>query len=198
VLAYPPQRSRASARATRVTRVVYLHGVHGKAENGCPWLRTGASELGWLVCPEANERLANGTFSWAGSVSDVRAVVARAEHAIVNEGAEPDAPGVLVGFSQGAYVALDLVRAEPGRWGGLVLLGAEIEPNAASLRSAGVSRVALLAGDLDGSSASVKRAAVRRHRGGIAATFKSLGRVGHTYVGEDRDALHDAIVWAGG
>src|SRR5690606_12223222 len=44
VLAYPP------ADATRPI-VVYLHGVHGRAENGCPWMRAGTRD-GWLLCPE--------------------------------------------------------------------------------------------------------------------------------------------------
>src|SRR5215207_6529888 len=42
VLAYP------AADAAKPT-VVYLHGIHGRAENGCPWMRAGD---GWLVCPE--------------------------------------------------------------------------------------------------------------------------------------------------
>ena len=51
VLAFPP----ATKAERKPLSVVYLHGMHGRASNGCPWFRGGASELGWLVCPEAIE-----------------------------------------------------------------------------------------------------------------------------------------------
>lgn len=189
VLAYPP-------RAGDLT-VVYLHGIHGRAENGCPYLRAGASEIGWLVCPEANMPDAPG-FTWAGSAMDKRAIVERAERAAHARGADPSAPGVVVGFSQGSYVALELVRAGLGRYRGLVLLAADVAPTAAELRGAGVSRVALGAGDRDAASLPLRRTVERLAAEGFEARFVSLGAVGHTYTAEDPSALADAIAWAGG
>lgn len=191
ILAFPP-RSPA-----KPLTVVYLHGIHGRAENGCPWLHEGASEIGWLVCPEANEHLANDTFSWAGSVSDQRAVVARAEHAAQAQGADPESPGVLVGFSQGAFVALDLVHARLGHYRGIVLIGAEVEPSRAMLAADGIDRIVFAAGDLDGASAPMKRAAEHLRREGMNVRFVSLGRIGHSYETTDKEALRDAIAWAG-
>jgi predicted esterase len=201
ILAFPPASGFASASdappSSRALTVVYLHGIHGLPANGCPWLRDGASELGWLVCPEANERLSNGTFSWGGTVASQREVVARAERAAQAQGADPSAANVLVGFSQGAYVALDLVRAHLGRYRGLVLIGADVTPSRKLLQEGGVSRIVLAAGDLDGASAPMKRAAEQLRREGIDVRFVSLGRIGHSYATPDRDALRDAIVWAG-
>jgi predicted esterase len=194
ILAFPP---RATTNDTKPLTVVYLHGVHGRAENGCPWLREGASELGWLVCPEANEHLANDTYSWTGSVVEQRAIVARAEKAARAQGADPESAGVLVGFSQGAYVALDLVRAHLGHYRGLVLIGADVTPSHAMLASAGVDRVVFAAGDLDGASAPMQRAADQLRRDGMDARFVSLGRIGHSYETTNKDALSDAIAWVG-
>jgi predicted esterase len=193
ILAFPPRTN-----ATKPLTVVYLHGVHGRAENGCPWLRAGASELGWLVCPEANEHLSNDTFSWAGSVTDQRAVVARAERAAQAQGADPASPGVLVGFSQGAYVALDLVHAGLGRYRGLVLIGAEVEPSREVLVAGGIDRIVLAAGDLDGASLPMRRSAERLRARGLDVRFVSLGHIGHSYETTDREGLRDAIAWAGG
>ena len=191
VLAYaPPTR-------TRDRVVVYLHGIHGRAENGCPHLRAGASSVGWLVCPEANVVEAPG-FTWGGSVSDKRAIVSRAEQAAYARGADPSKPGVIVGFSQGSYVALELVRARLGRYEGLVLLGADVEPDARELARAGVRRVVLGSGDRDAPRAALERTAARLRKEGVEARFTSLGAVGHTYVAEDPAALADAIAWAGG
>jgi predicted esterase len=193
ILAFPP---RVPAQAKPLT-VVYLHGIHGRAENGCPWLREGSSELGWLVCPAANEHLANDTFSWAGTAADQRAVVARAERAAQAQGADPASASVLVGFSQGAFVALDLTARHLGRYRGLVLIGADVAPSRAMLEASGVNRIVLAAGDLDGSSAPMRRAAEHLRREGMDARFVSLGRIGHSYETTEKEALRDAIVWAG-
>jgi predicted esterase len=196
ILAFPPLAGpQAPAKALTV---VYLHGIHGRAENGCPWLRDGASELGWLVCPDANEPLANGTFSWGGTAAEQRAVVARAERAAQAQGADAESATVLVGFSQGAYVALDLVHGHLGRYRGLVLIGADVAPSYATLEAARVGRIVLAAGDLDGASGPMKRATERLVREGMDARFVSLGRIGHSYATSEREALRDAIVWAGG
>jgi pimeloyl-ACP methyl ester carboxylesterase len=199
ILAFPPASASASAsaRGAHSLTVVYLHGIHGLPQNGCPWLASGASELGWLVCPAANTQLPNGTFSWGGTVAAQREVVARAERAAQESGADPDAANVLVGFSQGAYVALDLVHARLGRVRGLVLIGADVAPSRAMLEAAGVSRIVLAAGDLDGASAPMKRATARLVREGMDARFVSLGAIGHSYETTEKEALRDAIVWSG-
>ena len=194
ILAFPPRAPAASKAMT----VVYLHGVHGRAENGCPWLREGSSELGWLVCPEANQHLANDTFSWAGTTTEQYEVVARAERAAHAQGADPESASVLVGFSQGAYVAMDLARGHLGHYRGLVLIGAEVAPSRAMLDSAGIARIVLAAGDLDAASGPMRRAAEHLRREGMDARFVSLGRIGHSYETTEKDALRDAIVWAGG
>jgi len=191
--AFPPSKT-ASARPMTV---VYLHGAHGRADNGCPWFRAGTSELGWLVCPEAIEEQPDGSWSWGADVFEQSPVVARALRAAVANGSSPE-PGVAVGFSQGSYVALDLVKARLAKFRGLVLLGAELHPNARTLRDAGVQRVALGAGSLDGAHASLVEEAQRLAAEGLEARFFDLGRVGHTYAAEDTTALHDAITWAGG
>ncbi len=198
VLAYPPRSAAASPSSRAPLTVVYLHGIHGRPENGCPWLREGASEVGWLVCPAANSRLPNDTFSWGGTLAEQHAVVARAEHAAKAQGASADGANVIVGFSQGAYLAIDLVRARLGHYRGLVLIAADVEPSRAMLGAAGVDRIVLAAGDLDGSSAPLRRTAERLRREGMDVRFVSLGRIGHSYETTEKESLRDAIVWAGG
>ncbi len=192
ILAFAPRAS-----AGKPLTVVYLHGIHGRAENGCPWLRDGATEIGWLVCPSANAHLANDTYSWGGTILEQRAVVARAERAAQAQGADPASANVIVGFSQGAYVALDLVGAQLGSYRGLVLIGADVDPAKALLDAGGVGRLVLAAGSLDASFGPLRRAAERLRREGMAVRFVDLGRIGHTYQTTDKEALRDAIVWAG-
>ena len=193
ILAFPPR-----AAIAQPLTVVYLHGIHGRAENGCPWLREGASQIGWLVCPAANTHLANDTYSWGGTVFDQRAVVARAERAAQAQGADAASANVIVGFSQGAYIAIDLVSAHLGHYRGLVLIGADVDPAKALLDAGGVGRIVLAAGSLDASFAPLQRAAARLQAEGMDVRFVDLGRIGHTYQTTDKEALRDAIAWAGG
>lgn len=194
LMAYPP----ATRAATRPLTVVYLHGMRGRAENGCPWFRAGASEQGWLVCPEAIERQPDGSWSWGADVFKQAPIVEGALRAARANGASSE-PGIAVGFSQGSYVALDLVKARLAKFRGLVLLGAELHPNAKTLRDAGVVRIALGAGQLDHVAyASLAEEAKRLSSEGIETRFFDLGRVGHTYVVDDTTILNDAIAFAGG
>jgi predicted esterase len=193
LMAFPPSKSASRQPMT----VVYLHGRHARVANGCPWFRSGASELGWLVCPEGAEAQPDGSWSWGGDVFAQGVIVNRTLRTAVANGATKE-PGVAVGFSQGSYVAVDLVKARLARFRGLVLLGAEMHPNAQMLRDAGVKRVALGAGALDASHGSLVEEARRLDGEGLEARFFELGRIGHTYTVEDTTVLRDAIAWAGG
>jgi len=200
LMAYSPARPARGGARPAASTVVYLHGRNARVENGCPWFRGGASTLGWLVCPEGvrdDAANARSTHSWGGDVLVQAPIVAAALDAAVGEGASRE-PGVAVGFSQGAYVALDLVRARLARFRGLVLLGADLHPSADHLREAGIARVALGAGSFDEAHDALVREASRLQESGFEARFFELGRVGHTYATDDPETLREAIVWAGG
>jgi predicted esterase len=194
-LAYAPTNAKKQNSIT----VVYLHGVNGRAENGCPHFRSGASEVGWLVCPEGVQKdESTRTASWGGDVVKQGVVVSRALKAAESKGASKD-PGVAVGFSQGSYVALDLVKTNLGHFRGLVLIAApEAHPSAQKLQSAGIKRVVLAAGSRDHSHDALVEDVKRLQSEGMDARFVDLGNIGHTYATEDNALLHDAIVWAAG
>jgi pimeloyl-ACP methyl ester carboxylesterase len=185
--------NRENARAT----FVYLHGVCGLTQNGCGHFE-GAP--GWLVCPQANTACANGGSAWGGSVQDKIAVVDAALEA--SRAAWPEsrrAPVVLVGFSQGAYVAMDIARAQPGRFAGMLLLGADTGHAVDRLRAAHVPRVGLVCGAYDMMFPIMRDTprALAQSTPGVAALFGSLGHVGHTYVAEDGtdDVLSSMLSW---
>jgi pimeloyl-ACP methyl ester carboxylesterase len=183
--------STAEARAT----FVYLHGMCGVTTNGCGHFR-GAP--GWLVCPQANDPCSNGGASWRGSTKEKIALVDRALAAARAHWPESaKAPVVLVGFSQGAYVAVDVARAQPRRFDGLLLMGAFVRSSAGELREAGVRKVAMACGALDMTFPVMRETAQRLVAQRYPARFESLGRVGHTYAAEaDGDgALTSLLAW---
>lgn len=177
---------------------VYLHGISGRATNGCPRFRAGTAGHAWLVCPRGSVHLDGGTSSWGGTVTERASVVFRAEEAAVAAGADAAGPRVLIGFSQGAMIALDHATRHPGRYDALVLVAGQIEPEATSLRAAGIRKVVLAAGALDMTYRDLERSTARLVHDGFDARFVSLGRVGHTYVAEDAAVLDDAIAWSFG
>lgn len=190
-LAYPPLPRAASAPAT----FVYLHGIHGRADRGCPVFRAGTSELGWLVCPEAPVEGPVGFFSWGSDLPAQANVLRASVDAARRAGAATDLP-VVIGFSQGSFLALDLLKTRLARARALVLLGADVHPSVTRLRAAGVERVVLGSGSRDAPYASLVRETARLEAEGMPARFVDLGAVGHTYATEAPAALHDAIAWA--
>ena len=89
------------------------------------------------------------------------------------------------------------MRGHLGSYRGLVLIAADVAPDRALLEGAGVSRVVLAAGELDASFAPLRNAAARLAQEGFDVRFVSLGKIGHTYQTTEKEALRDAIVWAG-
>lgn len=185
VLAYPP----GASAAKDAPLVVYLHGVHGRAENGCPFMRTGPN-AGWLVCPDPKVKAGEG-WSWTGKVQKDDVIVSNAIKATGSS-----APRVAVGFSQGAYLTLDLLEKKKESFRSIVLLGASVDPDAKLLKARGVKRVVLGASKDEPWHASLQKRVAKLQRAGIDARFVSLGHVGHIYVGENPEVLREAIAWA--
>jgi dipeptidyl aminopeptidase/acylaminoacyl peptidase len=186
VLAYPP----GPAAKEDAPLVVYLHGVKGRAENGCPFMRAG-TDAGWLVCPEPKVKDGEG-WSWTGKVQKDHVIVANAIRATRST----STARVAVGFSQGAYLTVDLLKKKKESWQAIVLLGASVNPDAKMLKARGVKRVVLGASKDEPWHGSLQKNVAKLKRAGIDARFVSLGHVGHMYVGEDTEALREAIAWA--
>ena len=178
--------------------IVLLHGRCGHVQNACSEFRGAAHPFGWLVCPSANARCAGGGASWAGDAREKQAMVDAAIAAVADRAkgeVDASAPGLLIGFSQGAYVGLDIALRNPKKYRALLLIGAEVAPTAASLRAAGVRRVVLAAGVYDGARPAMDEAAKRLAGEGYPARFVSLGAVGHTYVPDKAGVLDEAVGW---
>jgi len=189
VLAFPPEN-----RGGKQPVFVYLHGILGGPERGCAEMARSVPTYGWLVCPHANVREGD-RYSWGGSLAEQWSVVRAAVAQVAQEPeVDPSAPIVLLGFSQGAYVASDLIAAYPGAIRGALFVGANVRPTKATLERAGVKKVGFAAGLYDGSYAFMAESAKQLEQAGYRAQFRSLGKVGHTYVGDAEAAALDSLV----
>ena len=133
---------------------------------------------------------------WTGSTKQLTATVTSSLQALARENPTVDlARKVLVGYSLGATAALRIVSASEGEWRGLMLLNAGLDPHPATLEAAGLLRVALVAGERDGSRNGLRRATDRLLRAGLDARFFSLASTGHFFDGTSETRLVEPLEW---
>jgi predicted esterase len=191
-VAYPP-----ADPTTPRPAIVFLHGMWAGPEDACPPLRDAATRFGFLVCPRGNTPFDAGTM-WTGTAAEAAGPLRTAldEAARLTPGKlDRAAEGTLVGYSNGAYFAAELARAQPGRWPGLVLLGMNLDLDPARLLAAGVRRVVLAAGEQDDTRAPMQALAQKLDAAGLSARFVSLGPGGHAFPPDMASRTCAMIAW---
>jgi predicted esterase len=177
---------------------VYLHGMWASPEDSCGLFEAAATPFGYLVCPRGNAPLGEGKM-WAGGY----ATVAPNVHAALDAAAatlggqlERTGGGTMMGYSNGAYFAVQIAQSEPGKWTSLVLLSMRLELDAARLRAAGVRRVVLGAAEKDAAREAMQASTDRLLATGLPARFVSLGPGGHELPSDIAARLCDSVAWA--
>lgn len=136
---------------------------------------------------------------WSGTYASVAPsvhVALRAADSLAPGKLDQSRGGTLVGYSNGAYFAVQVAEFEPGKWSGLVLLSMRLDIDAARLRRAGVRRVVFAAGNRDAARASMRALAEKTNAAGLESRFMSLGRVGHEFPSDMSSRMCVAIAWA--
>jgi predicted esterase len=191
-VAYPPVDATAARPA-----IVYLHGMWAGPEQECGVFERAATPFGFLVCPRGNTP--NGEWwMWTGTYATVAPQLRAALNAastLAPGKLDRSGGGTLIGYSNGAYFAVEVAMAEPGKWTGLVLLSMRVELDVARLRAAGVRRIVLAAGEKDGTRASMQAAAERTDAAGLPTRFMSLGPGWHDFPPDMSARMCDAVAW---
>lgn len=181
VLVFPPADRTAARPIT-----VMLHGMCDIPENECPYFARVAAKDSWLICPRGTLTCASAGATWAYSrrAETIDAAIRRVE--AEHEGlVDAHTNSTLIGFSLGAFVAMDLANREPTRWAQVVLIGGKVVPDMRHL-ARGTTHFVFGAGELDQSYSHMAASVRRLQRAGVAATFLSLGHVGHRFA-DDMD-----------
>jgi predicted esterase len=180
--------------------ILYLHGMWSSPEEQCSVFEHAATPFGFLVCPRGNAPNGEGRM-WVGNYASVAPQVHAALDA-ANELArgklDRRGEGTLIGYSNGAYFAVEIALAESGRWSGLVLLSMRLELDAARLRAAGIQRIVLAAGEKDGARTSMQALADRTDAAGLPTRFTSLGPGGHEFPADMSARMCEAVAWVRG
>lgn len=174
--------------------VVFLHGMCALPEWECPVFR-GATSAAWLLCPPGPAACGGGGAMWVGTT---RALTGRVDRASDKLGEQEDidlAKRALVGYSLGGPAALRIALDQPGRYQRLMFVNTSVAPSRAQLERGKISRVALVAGEADGTAAKLKSLATRLARVGVHARYFGLKKTGHYFDSQSEERMHEPLEW---
>lgn len=178
----------------RVT--VLLHGMCGEPQNACSHFAPQVTADEHLICPRASRRCEGGGSTWpqSGFEEKIERAVRRAQDAL-GETIDETHGRTLIGYSLGAYRALELAQHGAGKYPRVMLIGARILASPKRLRANGVERLLLSAGAWDMMLGPMRRETERLVRGGFTARFLGLGPVGHAFTPSLQEYLPEALRW---
>ncbi len=109
--------------------IVYLHGRGADPKYYCRRWSHVARNLGWLICPSGQEDRGDGKRGWGNSWPGGRNVVMAAIDGLRRRyGRRVQLYGnTLVGFSEGAFVAMNVGLREPHTFNRWLILGADTD-----------------------------------------------------------------------
>jgi predicted esterase len=175
-----------------------LHGMCSTPRAACPQLAAGLTHWGWLVCPRAALACENGEATWA---IDPSRTITRSLERFTDDFADlavVDERAVLIGFSLGAFRAVQLVQSGKLPWRRLILIGAKVPIDPDKLKRAGVERILLTAGERDAARSAMQSQARMLKARGVAAGFMSFGPIGHELPVDAAERLSAALAWVQG
>lgn len=178
---------------------VVLHGMCGQPANACRHFASQVTPDQHLICPRARQRCSGGGSSWPqlGFAEQIERAVLRATSTL-GERVEETAGRTLVGYSLGAFRALELAEHGAHKYPRVMLIGAKIFPNQRRLRESGVERLLLSAGSWDMMHDHMQGETRRLARGGFPTRFLGLGPVGHAFTPSFQQYLPQALQWLRG
>lgn len=182
--------------------IMYLHGRGADPASYCRrWARV-ARNLGWVVCPAGPEDRGDGKRGWNNNWAEGRHVVVGALDALRRKyGRRVQLFGnTLIGFSEGAYVAMNVGLREPKTFNRWLILGADTDywgaSGMATLPEAKgrVRRVYLITGrhdDVVEDAAEVRRWLLRA---GVPVRVSTPKDMGHEVALEAKSSMYEAAL----
>lgn len=164
--------------------IMYLHGRGGNPAEDCKkWAHVG-TQFGWVVCPQGSGQSENGGRTWSnGDAAHVAeatmdALKAKFGNKVQRRG------NVLVGFSEGAWAAMNVGLADQRTWNRWLILGASDAywgdvSAALDKDKRKVRRVYLLTGENDGVAQNTLRVGETLKKVKVPCKVKLVPGMGH-------------------
>lgn len=186
--------------------IVYLHGRGGRPDHDCRrWARV-ARSLGWLVCPSGPSPYGAGR-AWDNNWPTAHRATMAAIRALRAEyGRRVQLWGnTLIGFSEGAYAAMNVGVREPRTFNRWLILAANSTywggPGLEALGSARdrVRRVYLITGERDEVVDGTREVESWLRKAGVTTRVSTPNDMGHEVMLERKPELYRAaLTWLDG
>jgi predicted esterase len=173
--------------------LLYIHGRGGNALEDCrKWARV-ARRFGWIVCPEGPSSGDSGGRTWNNDPDTAKRIIDATVSALRArfKGRVRGRGNILIGFSEGAFIAQQVGVRDPVHWNRWLILAANdrywsgdapqlLEQNRSKIR-----RVYLFTGENDQVAENTKRAGDMLKTARIPVRVRIVPGLGHE-VPEDR------------
>ena len=167
--------------------LLYLHGRGGNAFEDCrKWARV-ARQFGWIVCPEGPSITDWGGRTWNNDAETAKHIVDATLEALRAEykGRLRRRGNILIGFSEGAFVAQQIGLRDPAHWSRWLILAANDQywfgdaPQLLEHNRARIRRVVLFTGENDGVVENTRRAGEMLKSARIPVRIRIIPGLGH-------------------
>lgn len=174
-----------SGRGTKPV-IMYLHGRGGNPGEDCrKWARV-ASPFGWVVCPSGSGVNESGGRTWSNGTADAQRVIDATIDALraKYKGKVQRRNNVLVGFSEGAWVAMNVGLKDQRTWSRWLILAASDAywgdvTEALDKKKRKIERVYLLTGKNDGVAQNTLRVAETLKKVKVPVRVQLVAGMGH-------------------
>lgn len=184
--------------------IMYLHGRGGHPDQACRRWAHVARRFGWVVCPSGPEDRGDGARGWNNNWADGQRIVMATLHALRKKyGRRVQLYGnTLIGFSEGAFVAMNVGVREPHTFNRWLILAADNDYwGAAGLEAlqrdhARLRRVYLITGEQDGTYDGTKQVKAWLRHAGVPTIVKTPKDMGHEVALDHKPWMYrSALRW---
>jgi predicted esterase len=172
---------------SRRSIILYLHGRGGNALEDCrKWARV-ARQFGWVVCPQGPAPTESGGRTWNNDPETAKRIIDATVDALKEKykSRVRTRGDILIGFSEGAFIAQQVGMRDPARWNRWLILAANdrywfgdasqlLEQNREKIR-----RVYLFTGEDDQVAENTRRAGEMLREAHIRVKVKIVPGLGH-------------------
>ncbi len=180
---YVPPRGGKGKR----TVLVWLHGRGGNPEADCRKWAQVTTEFGWLLCPAGPENRGGGARGWNNEWPGAKKTVDATMQAFLakHKKRAKEKGNILIGFSEGAFVGMNIAVREPDVYSRWMILAAndvywgmdgseELKKNKKQIR-----RVYLLTGEKDMVVEPTRRVGKQLKDQGVRVMLSTPDDIGH-------------------
>jgi predicted esterase len=167
--------------------IMYLHGRGGNPAEDCrKWAKV-ASQFGWVVCPSGPGTTENGGRTWSNGAGEAEKTIQNTVAALraKYKGKVQRHGNILIGFSEGAFVAMQVGLKDQKMWTRWLILGASDQYWSGDVSEAleadkrKVRRVYLLTGENDGVAQNTVRVGATLKKNKVPVKVKLVPGMGH-------------------